>query len=305
VAYLLALLASLANALSAIFQRIGVQNAPADTVMSIRLIRHAFSNAIWFLGLAMIALGFLLQAGALYFGQLSSVQPLITTELLFLVLILGVWFRYHLGIREWAGSLAAAGGLAAFLVVAAPGGGDAIPTGHNWIVVFVVIGTVSAGCTALGFTGPRWFRAGMFGSAGAVIFALSAALTKQLTTLISQGWSQVLTDWIPYALVATGVVGLFLIQSSFHAGPVTASQAAITLIDPIVSVVLGIYLFNDHLDTAGWRLPVEVASIFVVVAGVMVLCTSPLVAGAKDESGAGDDLVRQPRRRQPPGQPVD
>ena len=303
-AYLLALLAALANALSAIFQRIGVQSAPADTVMSIRLIRHAFSNAIWFLGLAMIGLGFLFQAGALYFGQLSSVQPLVTTELLFLVLILGVWFRYHLGVLEWGGSLAAAGGLAAFLVVAAPGGGSAIPTRHTWIVVFVVIGAVSAGCTALGFTGPRWFRAGMFGSAGAVLFALSAALTKQLTTLFSQGWSNLFTDWIPYALVATGAVGLFLIQSSFHAGPVTASQAAITLIDPIVSVVLGIYLFNDHLDTAGWRLPVEVASIVVVVAGVMVLCTSPLVAGAKDESGAGDDLVRQPRQRQPPGQAV-
>ena len=303
-AYLLALLAALANALSAIFQRIGVQSAPADTVMSIRLIRQAFSNAIWFLGLAMIGLGFLLQAGALYFGQLSSVQPLVTTELLFLVLILGVWFRYHLGVLEWGGSLAAAGGLAAFLVVATPGGGSAIPTGHTWIVVFVVIGVVSAGCTALGFIGPRWFRAGMFGSAGAVLFALSAALTKQLTTLITQGWSHVFTDWIPYALVATGAVGLFLIQSSFHAGPVTASQAAITLIDPIVSVVLGIYLFNDHLDTAGWRLPVEVASIVVVVAGVMVLCTSPLVAGAKDESGAGDDLVRQPRRRRPPGQVV-
>ena len=171
-AYLLALLAALANALSAIFQRIGVQSAPADTVMSIRLIRHAFSNAIWFLGLAMIALGFLLQAGALHYGQLSSVQPLVTTELLFLVLVLGVWFRYHLGVREWGGSLAAAGGLAAFLVVCAPGGGNAAPTRHTWIVVFVVIGVVSAACTTLGFTGPRWFRAGMFGSAGAVLFAL-------------------------------------------------------------------------------------------------------------------------------------
>jgi len=296
VAYLLALLASLANALSAIFQRIGVQSAPADTVMSVRLIRHAFSNAIWFLGLAMIGVGFLLQAGALHFGQLSSVQPLVTTELLFLVLVLGVWFRYHLGWREWGGSVAAAGGLATFLVVTAPGGGNAIPTRHTWIVVFVVIGLASAGCTGLGFTGPRWFRAAMFGSAGAVLFALAAALTKQFTTLISQGWGHVFTDWVTYALVGTGVVGLFLIQSSFHAGPITASQAAITIIDPIVSVIIGVYLFHDRLDTAGWHLPVAVVAIVMVVAGVMVLCTSPLVAGAKDESGKGDKLVRQSRR---------
>ena len=246
-AYLFALLAAMANALSAIFQRIGVQNAPDDTAMSIKLIRHAFSNAIWFLGLAMIAVGFLLQAVALQFGQLSSVQPIVTTELLFLVLILGVWFRYHLGWREWVGSLAAAGGLATFLVVAAPGGGNVTPARHAWIVVFVVIGVASAGCAALGFTGPRWFRAAMFGAAGAVLFALSAALTKQFTTLISEGWGHVFTDWDPYALVGTGVLGLFLIQSSFHAGPITASQAALTIIDPLVSVVIGIYLFHDRL----------------------------------------------------------
>ena len=139
--------------------------------------------------------------------------------------------------------------------------GTSIPARHAWIVVFVVIGAVSAGCAALGFTGPRWFRAAMFGAAGAVLFALSAALTKQFTTLISEGWGHVFTDWVPYALVGTGVVGLFLIQSSFHAGPITASQAAITIIDPIVSVVIGIYLFHDRLDTAGWRLPVEVVAI--------------------------------------------
>jgi len=299
VAYLLAVLAALANALSAIFQRIGVQNAPPDTVMSLRLVRHAFSNAIWFLGLGMIAVGFLLQAGALHFGQLSSVQPIVAAELLLLVLILGVWFRYHLGWREWGGSAAAAGGLATFLVVSDPGGGTVSPSRHAWIVVFVVIGAVSAGCSALGFTGPRWFRAAMFGCAGAVLFALSAALTKQFTTLLSISWARAFTDWVPYVLVATGVTGLFLIQSAFHAGPITSSQAAITIVDPIVSVVIGIYLFDDHLQTAGWRLPVEVVAIVLVVAGLLLLSTSPLVAGAKDESGAGDKLVRQPRRGHP------
>ena len=166
-AYVLALLAALANALSAIFQRIGVQNAPADTVMSMKLIRHAFSNAIWFLGLAMIGLGFLFQAFALAFGQLSSVQPIVTSELLFLVLILGVWFRYHLGWREWGGSLAAAGGLATFLVVSAPGDGGFVPNTHTWIVVFVVVSAASALCAGLGSTGPT------------VVFHLAAFFANQ------------------------------------------------------------------------------------------------------------------------------
>src|SRR5664280_206765 len=99
-AYALATLAAFANALSSVFQRIGVQNAPSDTTMSWALIRHAIRHVIWFAGLALIGVGFLLQAVALRFGQLSSVQPIVTTELLFLVLILGVWFRYHLTWRS-------------------------------------------------------------------------------------------------------------------------------------------------------------------------------------------------------------
>src|SRR5664279_4245032 len=206
-AYALATLAAFANALSSVFQRIGVQNAPSDTTMSWALIRHAIRHIVWFAGLALIGVGFLLQAVALRFGQLSSVQPIVTTELLFLVLILGVWFRYHLTWRE------------------------------------------AAVAASLGFTGPRWFRASMFGASGAVVFALSAALTKQLTTLVTEGWGHVFTNWDPYALVVTGLIGLFLIQSSFHAGPITASQATLTIVDPVMSVVIGIWLFHDHLDT--------------------------------------------------------
>ena len=61
----------------------------------------------------------------------------------------------------------------------------------------------------------------------------------------------------------------------------------------MVSVALGIYLFHDRLHTSGWHLPVEFVAIAVVVFGVILLSTSPLVAGAKDESGKGDKLVRQ------------
>ncbi|MBF6557798.1 MAG: DMT family transporter [Acidimicrobiales bacterium] len=296
-AFALATLAAFANALSVVFQRIGVQNAPSRMTIGLGLFREAFRHLIWFAGLALILVGFLLQAGALRFGQLSSVQPIVTTELLFLVLILGVWFRYPLTWREWAGAAAAAGGLAAFLVVAAPGGGTVVPTLRSWTVTVVVVGLIVVATAALGFTGPRWFRAAMFGASGAVMFALSAALTKQFTNLISGGWGNVVTNWDPYALLATGLIGLLLIQSSLHAGPITASQATLTIVDPVASVAIGIWLFGDRLRTGGWRLPVEIVAIGIVVAGVIFLSRSPLVAGAKDESPTGDKLVRQPSRR--------
>jgi drug/metabolite transporter (DMT)-like permease len=295
----LAVLAAFSNALSAIFQRIGVQNAPDDKAMSWSLIREALRHLIWFAGVALIFVGFVLQAVAFRFGRLSSVQPIVTTELLFLVLILGVWFRYRLTWREWLGAGAAAGGLATFLLIAAPGGGTFVPTLSSWVVVFVVVGGITVATAALGFTGPRWFRAAMFGSAGASMFALSAALTKQFSTLVTDGWGHVFTNWDPYALAVTGLVGLFLVQNSFHAGPITASQSALTIVDPLTSVIIGIWLFHDHLDTSQWRLPLEFAAICVVVIGVMLLSRSPLVADARDQSSSGEILARQPLNSEP------
>lgn len=303
-AFLLATLASLANALSAIFQRIGVQDAPDESPLGLGVMREAFRHVIWFVGLALIGAGFLLQAVALRFGQLSDVQPIVTTELLFLVLILGTWFRYPLGWREWSGAAAAGGGLSLFLVVAAPGGGTAVPSPRTWVAVFVAVGAATAAVAAVGVAvRARWLRAAAFGSAGALMFALSAALTKQLTDLVTEGWGHVFVNWDPYAVAVTGAVGLVLAQSAYHAGPVTASQTTLTLVDPLVSVFLGIWLFSDHLDISAWRLPVELLALVVVAAGIVTLSTSPLVAGAKDER-SGDRLERQPDARGRPTVPA-
>jgi drug/metabolite transporter (DMT)-like permease len=264
--------------------------------MSLSLITYAIKRWIWLAGVVLIGVGFVLQAIALRFGQLSAVQPIVTTELLFLVLVLGVWFRYRVALRDWLSSLAAAGGLAGFLVIADPQGGNSVPGLRDWTVVFVVVGIVVVVTSGLGFVGPRWFRASMFGTAAAMMFALSAALTKVFTTLVTQGWGHVFIHWEPYALLAAGLIGLFLSQNAFHAGPITASQATLTIVDPLASVVIGIWLFGDRLQTGGWRLPAEVASMAVLVVGVFVLSQSPLVAGAKDDSASGDRLQRQPRR---------
>ncbi|MHB8430671.1 MAG: DMT family transporter, partial [Acidimicrobiales bacterium] len=95
-AFFLAVMASLVNALSSVFQRIGVQNAPDESSLRLELVRHALKQLVWLVGFVLIIVGFVLQAVALRFGNLSSVQPIATTELVFLVLILAVWFRTRL-----------------------------------------------------------------------------------------------------------------------------------------------------------------------------------------------------------------
>src|SRR5271170_4767433 len=113
--YLLALSAALANALTSIFQRMGVEDAPVESALRLRLMTHALKKKVWLLGFAFMVGSFILQAVALHLGDLSQVQPILTTELLFLVLLLATWFRFRMGLQEWLGGLAVTGGLAGFL----------------------------------------------------------------------------------------------------------------------------------------------------------------------------------------------
>ena len=120
VAYLLAALAAFVNALTSVLQRIGVEDAPESTTMRLSLMSYAIRRVIWVVGFALMLVTFGLQATALRFGELSVVQPVLTTELLFLLLILGGWFRYRLHWQEWLGALVIVAGLGGFFLAAGP-----------------------------------------------------------------------------------------------------------------------------------------------------------------------------------------
>jgi drug/metabolite transporter (DMT)-like permease len=289
--YVLALGAALANALTSVLQRMGVEDAPADSTLKLSLLTHALKRGVWLLGFAFMVLSFLMQAVALHNGRLSVVQPILTTELLFLVLILGTWFRFQVGLREWLCSLAAAAGLAGFLVFADPVGGTQIPDTSDWLITggCALFAITVAICLAL--RGPRWWRAAMFGTAGALGFAFTAALTKQVTDYVADDWISMFRHWETYALIVFGVGAVFLAQNAFHSGPIAASQSALVLVDPLASIVFGIVLFGDNLRTSGAYGPLEAISLLIMFVGAAALAHSPLVGGMKGGDDAYDELL--------------
>lgn len=303
-AYLLAACAAFVNALTSVLQRIGVETAPQSAAMRWGLMAHALRRGIWLVGFFLMLVVFALQATALRFGELSVVQPVLTTELLFLLLILVVWFRYHLGWREWLGSATIVAGLGAFFLVAAPSGGDVQPSNPQFLVASVVLISVIAGFIVAALRGPRWWRAASFGAATAVTAAFSAAITKSITTYITEGWGHVFTHAQPYLLAVTGLGTVFLIQNALHAGPITASRTTMVTINPLVSIVLGVTLFGDRLRSGPLWIALEVLSLAVLVAGVVVLARSPLVAGTH-EAGDLDEMLGGARRRKAATPPID
>ncbi|HEX4218540.1 MAG TPA: DMT family transporter [Acidimicrobiales bacterium] len=294
--FFLALAAAFSNALISVLQRMGVEDAGQEDTLKLSLLTHALRRGVWLAGFALMIASFLMQAVALHFGRLSQVQPILVTELLFLVFILSTWFGFRSGAREWLSVAMASAGLAGFLVFAAPKGGNRLPTDLGWIVVGGSCVTAIVVSVILALRGPRWWRAAMFGTGAAIGYAFTASLTKVVTYYAAHDFWSIFVHWETYALVVFGVLAVFLTQNAFHAGPIGASQAALVLVDPLVSIGIGIALFGDNVQTAGVRGPLEALSLLLLIAGGFWLSHSSAITLVLGEGATGDLLTPRFRR---------
>ena len=136
----------------------------------------------------------------------------------------------------------------------------------------------------------------MFGSAAAIAYAFTAALIKVVSDYAANDWVTLFEHWQTYGVIVFGLLGLFLTQNAFHAGPLAASQSTLVLVDPLVSICLGIALFGDSLRTSGPYGPLEALSLLVMFMGAVFLSNSPLITGMKSE-GKGVEYDEMLSRR--------
>jgi hypothetical protein len=293
----LAVCAALCNALTTIFQRLGVETAPEEATRGLKLLRYVLRRPIWYVGFVAMLGSFAFQATALGFGGLTVVQPIMVSELVFLVVILRVWFGTPLGWREATGTVLTVAGLASFLALTNAGGGTTFPTASGWIIVVCTCAgavAICLACTRLRTSRP--WRSAWFGAGAAISFALSAAFTKATTILFEGGFWQIFTHWEPYAIAISGLAGLVLTQDAFKAGPITASQATLTIVDPIVSIIIGVGLFGDQLRGGTGSLALDASALLVMCGGLFILTQSPLIAGtvAQEHLGGRSRGARKP-----------
>ncbi|MEV5174201.1 DMT family transporter [Streptomyces flaveolus] len=301
---LLALLAALSNAGASVLQRRAAVQEPdqGDGAGSVvRRFAHLLRRPYWLAGAGLLGLSSLLQAGALAVGSLSLVQPLLTAELLFTLAVGSVVFRRRPEARTWLAFVALAGGLALFLLAAAPSPGRATARPGDWllggggalgvVVLLVVVARPTRGAS----------RAALLGLASAVSFAATAALLKEAVGRLGQGPAEMFGHWSLYATGAAGLVAFLLLQGALGAGSLTASQPALTLGDALTSVVLGWVLFGESIHVGLSLLP-EAIGVALIGAGSIGLVHSPSVGGEWDATdpegspGSTTALPRTPRR---------
>ena len=123
-------------------------------------------------------------------------------------------------------------------------------------------------------------RATLTGLAAGLVFGIQDALTRQ-TLEIAQGHplSVLFTTWPPYCLLGAGIVGLWLMQNAFSAGPLHSSLPTIAAGEPVAGIVLGIVVFGDRIQITPGQLAIEAGGIVALIIGVVMVARSSAFGG--------------------------
>ena len=293
--YVLAVLAACANATSSVLQRKANQQAPQRQNLSLKLIWSLAHQPVWFGGILAITVGFLLQATALGNGELSVVEPILVLELPATLILASRVFGARLHRREWGAIAAMTAGLAGMLFFLSPSAGRA--ESIRWYTWITAIG-INLAFVGVMVAGGRRGPAGRDGQGGqssarqaAVLavaagstFGLTAALMKGMTNTYAHGFGALFTSWQLYGMIAAGALGMFLVQSALNAGRLIAAQPGLTLSDPIISILWGIFVYHETVR-GGWFILLAVISGLVVACAVIVLARSPLLSDPDTRAG--------------------
>ncbi|HEY7007377.1 MAG TPA: DMT family transporter [Jatrophihabitantaceae bacterium] len=292
--------AAFGNAVANVMQRRASLEQDPGHEFGLPILAKLVRSKIWLIGFSAMVASFLLQAVALGLGQLSAVEPIITLEVPLTLLVAGRVFNAPLGRLEWGAIFAMTGGMIVFVASLDPQPGDEADVSH---FTYLVAGTATtATILALiiaGNRGGRTWRAACLGAATGTCFGFTATLIKEtVEQLSSNGVVGVVTTWQTYAAIGFGLLGVVVMQWALHTGPLLASQPGFTLMDPIVSVLWGVLVYNETTRTGGW-LVLATAGMLVLGVGVVVLARSPLLAAVNEDTGtiphgSVDSLLHHP-----------
>jgi len=270
-----ALLTAVANGLGVTAQHIA-STSSTQHERGWRFVAYLVQHPLWLLGWVAMGGSLLFQSLALHFAAMSLVQPLLVFELVLSLVLRRVWLRQFVSARAWSASLVTAVSLGIFLVAMTRS--STTPSSQlRWMAPGLWSAVIVIMLVLLGLGGTPGRRAAMWGGATALLWALEAAYIKECTDLITRdGYAGLLTRWPFYAFIVCGVAGLLCEQTALHVGPLRSSQTAIVIVDPVVSVVLGAWIFGEHLGaTWTWRIVASVALVVTLVSARQLIIATP------------------------------
>ncbi|MEV0172501.1 DMT family transporter [Streptomyces sp. NPDC050803] len=273
-----------------VLQQNAAQRAPLGDFLSPRLLLDLMKVPRWLGGLALMVAGMALGAVALGQGELSLVEPLLATNLLFALALSRKQTKQPLGRQGWTGLALLAGGVSAFIVAGEPRGGTALTDPfRQWLIIGAMVGlalllTTYAKRSRLS-SGPV-----LLATAAGLLYGVQDALTRVSGQRFSEGGpAELLTGWQPYAVLALGVTGLVLVQSAFETASLRMSLPALTAAQPLAGILCGVGFLGDRLRTDPGALAWETGGLAAIVVGIVLLGLHPAMpCGAVEREPARD-----------------
>lgn len=269
-----------------VLQQNVARKAPLGDFLSPRLLIDLMRVPRWLGGIGLMVAGMALGAAALSQGELSLVEPLLATNLLFALALSRRQTGQPLGRQGWAGLLLLAGGVSAFIVAGEPRGGTALSDPlRQWLIIGVMVGLALL-LSAYARRSRLSAAPVLLSLAAGLLYGVQDALTRISGERFSEsGLVELLTGWQPYAVLALGVTGLVLVQSAFEAAPLRMSLPALTAAQPLAGIICGVGFLGDRLRTDTGALAWEAAGLAAVVGGIVLLGLHPAMpqGGARRE----------------------
>lgn len=277
-----------------VLQQSAAQQAPLSDFLSPRLLLDLMRMPRWLGGIGLMVAGMILSAIALAHGEISLVEPLVATNLLFALAESRRQTKQPLGRQGWSGLLLLAGGVSAFIVAGQPKAGNAVtdPLRH-WLIIGVVVG-VALVLTTYAKKSRLIIGPVLLGLAAGLLYGVQDALTRVSGQRLTEGgWTEFITGWQPYGVLVLGVTGLILVQSAFETAPLRMSLPALTAAQPLAGILCGVGFLGDRLHTDTGALAWEAAGLGAIVFGIVLLGLHPALPRGLGEPEREKDL--QPR----------
>ncbi len=277
-------------------------SASSGAHTALRVVLHPW----WLAGFALGLVGFAMHGVSLAAGSLTLVQVLQVTQIVFMV-PLSAWVG-HLALRrqDWLGGALVAAGLVGLLVAARPGDDTRAGSAGSWTAAVIGAAALVVVLFLVARGSPR--RAPILGAAAGVVFGVEAATLKVASDQLADGFSWgTLVGVATWATLAGGVLGILIQNMALRSGSLASAQASLTISSPVVSGVIGAWIFGERLDVSPATIAVAVVCVAAAVGGVVLLSRSdalvasqvaPAVvggAGAPDQqAGAGPGATVTP-----------
>ncbi|POX53971.1 hypothetical protein C3489_14330 [Streptomyces sp. Ru71] len=271
-----------------VLQQSAAQRAPLGDFLSPRLLLALMRVPSWIGGIALMVAGMALGAVALGRGEVSLVEPLLATNLLFALALSRRRTRQPLGRQGWAGLALLAGGVSAFILAGEPRGGTAVtdPVRH-WVIIGVMAGLALL-LTACAKRARLSWGPVLLSLAAGLLYGVQDALTRVSGQRFADGGlAELLTGWQPYAVLALGITGLVLVQSAFETAPLRMSLPALTAAQPLAGIACGVGFLGDRLHTDTGALAWEATGLAAIVTGIVLLGLHPCLP----QGTAGEERV--------------